>query len=62
MSAFNFFDITSKFSTFTMLVMFTDELLVGFEVICSIFTGYPALVILPECCAINIVKQTFLGN
>jgi hypothetical protein len=45
-----------------MFVMFTDELLVGFEVICFILTGlwygqeefgYPALV-LPEYCTINI--------
>jgi hypothetical protein len=64
MSALNLFDITPKFSTFTMSVMFTDEeLFVGFKIICSTLTrlwygqetlGYPALLILLQCCAINI--------
>jgi hypothetical protein len=63
MSALPFFDITHKFSTLTMLVMFTDELFVGFETICSTLTGlwymqedliYPTLLILLECYAINI--------
>jgi hypothetical protein len=64
MSALNLFDITPKFSTFTMFVMFADEeLFVGYKTICSTLTGlwygqeklgYPALLILLECCTINI--------
>jgi hypothetical protein len=47
----------------TMLVMFTDELFLGFETICCTLTelwygqeelGYPALLIRLECCLINI--------
>jgi hypothetical protein len=45
-----------------MFVMFTDELFLGFETISSTLTGlwygqdefgYPALLILLECCTIN---------
>jgi hypothetical protein len=45
-----------------MFVMFTDELFLGFETICSTVTGfwygqdelgYPALLILLECCIEN---------
>jgi hypothetical protein len=64
MSALSLFDITLKFSTFTMFIMFIDEeLFVGFETNCSTLTGlwygqeklgYPALLIQLECCAINI--------
>jgi hypothetical protein len=63
MSGFNFFDIIPKFSTPTMFVIFTAELFVGFEIICSTLRRfcygqeeleYPALLILFKCCAINI--------
>jgi hypothetical protein len=63
MSALTFLDITPKFSTFTMFVMFTDELFLAFETTPSTYTGlwygqaklgYPALLILLESCAINI--------
>jgi hypothetical protein len=46
-----------------MFVMFTDELFLGFEAICSNFTGlcygleqlgYPALLIPLESCSVNI--------
>jgi hypothetical protein len=45
-----------------MFVMFTDELFIGFETICSTLTGfwygqdelgYPALLILLECYTVN---------
>jgi hypothetical protein len=64
MPALTFLDIIPKFSTFIMFVMFTDELFLAFEVICSTFTRlcyvqeaveYPALLILLECCTINIL-------
>jgi hypothetical protein len=57
MSALNLFKVTPKFSTCTMFVMFT------FEIIYSTLTGlwygqekfgYPAPLILLECCTINI--------
>jgi hypothetical protein len=62
-SALNLFNITPKFSTCIVFVMFTDELFLGFETICSTLTGfwydqekmgYPALLIPLECCTINI--------
>jgi hypothetical protein len=52
MFALNVLNITPQSSTCTMFVMFTDELFLGFETICSNFTGlwygqeelvYPAL-------------------
>jgi hypothetical protein len=62
--ALNLFDITHKFSTFTMFIMFTDdELFVGFETICSTLMGlwygqekleYPTLLILLDCYTTNI--------
>jgi hypothetical protein len=48
---------------YTKFEMFTEELFLGFETICSTFTGlwygqekleYPALLILLECYIINI--------
>jgi hypothetical protein len=40
MSALYLFDITPKFSTFTMSVMFTDEeLFVGFKIICLVWAA-----------------------
>jgi hypothetical protein len=39
MSALNVLNITPECSTCTMFVMFTDELFLGFETICSNFTG-----------------------
>jgi hypothetical protein len=39
MSTFTFLDVTPKFSTFTMFVMFTHELFLAFETVCSAFTG-----------------------
>jgi hypothetical protein len=43
MSAFNLFNITQKFSTYTMFVMFTDELFRSFETIYSTFRGLPEM-------------------
>jgi hypothetical protein len=63
MSAFNLLNITPKFSTCTMYIMFTDKLFRGFGTIYSTFTGlcygqetleYPALLIPLECCTRNI--------
>jgi hypothetical protein len=63
MSALNLFNITLKFRTYTMFVMFTDQLFIGFEAICSTLTGlwygqekmgYSALLIMLECCTIDI--------
>jgi hypothetical protein len=34
-----FFNITPQGSTCTMFIMFTDELFLGFETICSTVTG-----------------------
>jgi hypothetical protein len=51
-----------------MFVMFTDELFQGFETIYNTFTGlwygqeklgYPALLILLECCTINFCAADF---
>jgi hypothetical protein len=63
MSALNFVDMAPIFSTFIMFVMFAEELLLAFEPVCSTLTGlwcgheklgYCALLILLECCTINI--------
>jgi hypothetical protein len=62
MSPLNLFSITPQCSTCTMFVTFTDWLFIGFETICSALTGlcygkeelgFPALLILLECCIIN---------
>jgi hypothetical protein len=61
-SALNVLNATPKYSTYTMFVMFTDELFLGFEAKCNTLTGlcngqeevgYSALLILVECCTIN---------
>jgi hypothetical protein len=63
MSAVTSLDITTKFNTFTIFAMFTYELFLTVEVICSTFaglwygeenSGYPALTILSGCCTVNI--------
>jgi hypothetical protein len=60
MSALNLFHRNLKFSTCILFIMFADALLLGFETICSALTGflygqeklgYPALLILLECCS-----------
>jgi hypothetical protein len=63
MPALNVLNITPQCSTCTMFLMFTDELFLGFETICSNFTGLwygqeelgcDAIFILLESCTINI--------
>jgi hypothetical protein len=63
MSALNVLNVTPQCSTCTMFVMFTDKLFLGFETICSNFTGLwygqeelecHAILILLESCTINI--------
>jgi hypothetical protein len=62
---------TPKFSTCTMFVMFIGELFLGFETIYSTLTGlwygqeklgYPSLLILLECCTIDICGADISWN